>query len=63
MVGSPIAMANRRRRGNDFKALNLATATSGHIPSACLVRDAVREVFRTQLRSFQKESITGHAFI
>jgi N12 class adenine-specific DNA methylase len=46
------------RRGNEFKTLNLPTATSTRIRGMLQVRDAVREVFRTQLAEASEETIT-----
>ena len=46
------------RRGNEFKPLTLSTATSARIRGMLQVRDAVREVFRTQLQEAPEETIT-----
>ncbi|HXJ42898.1 MAG TPA: hypothetical protein VNH18_26690, partial [Bryobacteraceae bacterium] len=46
------------RRGNEFKPLTLPAATSSRIRGMLQVRDAVREVFRTQLREAPDEIIT-----
>ena len=46
------------RRGNEFKPLTLPAATSARIRGMLQVRDAVREVFRTQLQEAPEETIT-----
>jgi N12 class adenine-specific DNA methylase len=46
------------RRGQEFKPLTLPAATSARIRGMLQVRDAVREVFRTQLADASEEKIT-----
>ena len=47
------------RRGNEFKPLALPATTSARIRGMLQVRDAVREVFRTQLAEAPEETITA----
>ncbi len=47
------------RRGNEFKPLALPATTSARIRGMLQVRDAVREVFRTQLAEAPEEAITA----
>jgi N12 class adenine-specific DNA methylase len=46
------------RRGSEFKPLTLPAATSARIRGMLQVRDAVRDVFRTQLQEAPEETIT-----
>jgi N12 class adenine-specific DNA methylase len=46
------------RRGQEFKPLTLPAATSARIRGMLQVRDAVRDVFRTQLQEAPEETIT-----
>ena len=46
------------RRGDELKPLNLPAATSARIRAMLQVRDAVREVFRTQLQDASEYTIT-----
>ncbi len=46
------------RRGDELKPLNLPAATSARIRGMLQVRDAVREVFRTQLQDAPEHAIT-----
>ena len=46
------------RCGSEFKPLTLPAATSARIRGMLQVRDAVREVFRTQLQEAPEETIT-----
>src|SRR5262249_44386756 len=46
------------RRGSEFRPLDIPGATSARIRGMLQVRDAVREVFRTQLQDAPEEAIT-----
>ncbi|MBS1854936.1 MAG: DEAD/DEAH box helicase family protein [Acidobacteria bacterium] len=46
------------RRGDELKPLNLPAATSARICAMLQLRDAVREVFRTQLQDAPEHAIT-----